>query len=250
MRHFLLITIALCYAGFAEAQKYSETTEILSNIEGDGASFDGRIILNDGTVESGTITYNDRTAVVSFKSDAKTGTYSARSLAGFEFYDHSIDQDRKFFSMEYEMRNGGARTSHFFEIIREYKTFAVVIKLDPIAIRKRVGVVEAVVGGNYEKTRVVVSNAMTVYFFNEDLSIRPYLEVSSKSVSHINKLWGWDIYSGESTKVRILDYDLPKILMGDKYKEVVSYMKKNKLHWDQKDELIQVLDYYNSLVAE
>jgi hypothetical protein len=24
-------------------------------------------------------------------------------------------------------------------------------------------------------------------------------------------------------------------------------MKKNKLHWDQKDELITVLDYYNSL---
>lgn len=250
MRHFLIIAAVLCTACFASAQKPSETEAVLRNLQSDAPTYDGRIFLANGTEEKGTVSYNDATAVVSFKSDSKSGTYNARNLSGFEFFDDDQEIKRSFFSMEYEMRDGGSRTSQFFEIVRQYKDFAIIIKTDPLSIKKKTGVVEAAVLGNYERTRVIVSNAMTVYFINEDLSVRPYLEVSSKEVSHINKLWGWDIFAGESSKVRILDHDLPKQLMGEHYKKVVAFMRERKMHWDNKDDLLAILDYYDSLVDQ
>lgn len=250
MRHFVILVMVLCSVFYASGQKYSETTGILMNLQSDDPSFKGRIFLSDGTEETGIISYNDATAVVSFLSDTRSGTYNARNLSGFEFFDDSLRQTRTFFSMEYEMRDGGSKTSQFFEIVRQYKNFAVIIKTDPVSIRKRTGVVEATIFSDFERTRVVVSNAMTVYFINEDLNVRPYLEVSSKEVSHINKLWGWDIFAGESTRTRILDHDLPKKLMGIHYKKVVAFMRERKLFWDRKDDLIEILDYYDSLVEE
>jgi hypothetical protein len=250
MRRFLIIAAALCSAGYGSAQKLSEAQAILKTLEGEGSTYEGRIVLNDGTEEQGTITYNDRTAIVSFKSGSHTGTYSARNLTSFDFYDNDARQQRTFFSMEYETRDGGSRTSQFFEIVRQYTHFAVLTKTDPVSINKKTGVVEALALGDYEQNRVVVSNAMTIYFISEDLSVQPYLEVSSKDVSHVNRLWRWDFFSGESTRVRILDNDLPKKLMGDHYKKVVEYIKRNKLDWGRKDDLISILDYYDSLTDQ
>jgi len=224
-----------------------ETQEILSNLEGDHSSYMGTILLNDGTKARGMISYNDRTAVVSFKSNSKSGTYNARNLTGFEFYDSTARSLRTFYSMEYEMRDGGSRTLQFFEVVRQYKDFAVMIKVDPISIKKRTGVVEASVLGDYARNRVVVSNALTVYFINESFGIRPYFEVATKEVSHINKLWNWDIFAGETTHVRVLDKDLPKELMGDSYKKVDKFAKEKKLYWEDKNGLLEILDYYESL---
>ncbi|HZY82643.1 MAG TPA: hypothetical protein VFE50_24115 [Cyclobacteriaceae bacterium] len=248
MRCFLIVVATVWSVSFVAAQKMSETQEVLRNLEGEGATYKGQIILNNGAEHTGTITYNDRTGILTFKSDSKTGTYSARNLNGFSFYDPDTHKERTFFSMESETRDGGQLTSQFFEVIRQYKDFAMVTKVDPVAINKRTGVVEAAIGGDYSQTRVVVSSAMTVYFINENLSLRPYLEVSWKDVSHINKLFNWDWFAGQSTRVRIIDRDLPKEIMGDNYKKVDKYAREKELHWDDRDGLVALLDYYDTLV--
>lgn len=147
------------------------------------------------------------------------------------------------------MRDGGQRTSQFFEVLRQYKDFALIVKTDPLAVKKKIGVAEAL-GGSYERNRVVTSYATTIYFVNDNLGVRPYLEHQTKDVSHFNKLWNWDYFllDGQRTRLRVIDKHLPKDVLDTLYEKVDDYADKGHLYWDVKDDLIQILDYYETLL--
>lgn len=251
MRWLLLVAVSLCFTNGAVSQTKKEAQQLLRNLEGDATMYDGHIILSDGSEEDGTITYNDRTGVVSFKSDSKTGTYNARNLNGFDIYDPETHEQRSFFSMDYEMRDGGQKVGQFFEIVRQYKDFAVLVKTDPLTFDRKISLQEAFFLGTYEgiQNRMEVIQVMTVYLISEDLGVRPYMEYQTKEVKHVNQyIWSWHFLDGKFTKLKILDRRLPKELMGASYDKVDDYADANNLEWNVKDDLVKILEYYDTLM--
>lgn len=217
-----------------------------NNLEGDAASYDGRIILTSGEEAIGQIVYNERTGVVTFKSGNKSGTYNARHLNGFNFYDPLLGSERIFFSLEFELQDTGQSGDQFFELIRQYKTFAVMIKTDAVASKRRM----EIVGTSIDKDRVDLSIVTTVYFVNDNVNIRPYLELSSREITQFNNWWTWHILDSQTKKAKIVDKQLPRSLMGRHYNKVDRFADDKNLEWNDQRGLIEILDYYDSIVSQ
>lgn len=180
---------------------------------------DGSILLPDGTRHKGKLIYDVRTSLVSFESNGVWRKYNAQTLAGFEFN----NKKREFYSIPHRSSQGGV-VKQFFEVVREYKDFAVVSKTNMLSQN--------------------TSSEVTIFYFvlASDRSVMPYLEVLDREVK-------WQIFDANRTQVRILDNDLPETIMGDNFDKVKAFAKERKLVWHVKDSLLSILDYYDSLLV-
>jgi hypothetical protein len=176
---------------------------------------DGKIMLNDGTEAQGKVAYNDVTGVVSFESETNSGSYNARNIISFQYL------DKHFYSIPYWSSTGVVR--QFFEVLREYKDFAVISKTALLS------------GGSS-------SELTTLYFMRAaDLTVKPFLEILDREVK-------WRIFDSNKTQIRVLDSDLPKEIMGKNFEKVRAFARERNLVWHVKGSLISILDYYDSLV--
>jgi len=132
-------------------------------------------MLNDGTEAKGKLAYNDITGVVSFESEINSGSYNARNIIGFEYL------DKHFYSIPYQSATGVVR--QFFEVLREYKDFAVISKTNLLSPG-------------------TTSEITTLYFLRAaDLTVKPFLETLDRDVK-------WRMFESNKTQVRVLDADL------------------------------------------
>jgi hypothetical protein len=176
--------------------------------------FEGSIILNDGTINKGLVNYSSQTGVVSFESNSHSGRYNARNISGFEY------NKKQFYSIPYRASSGIVK--QFFEVVREYKDFAVISKTDLLSHKP-------------------VSELTTLYFMtSSDFKVMPFLEVLDREVK-------WRIFNANKMQVRVLDSTVPEIIMGENFGKVKAFAKEKKLAWHVKDSLISILDYYDSL---
>jgi hypothetical protein len=176
---------------------------------------DGKIRLVDGTSAEGKLCYNKTTGVVSFQSDKQSGSYNARTLASFEYH------DKHFYSIPYRASTGVVK--QFFEVVREYKDFAIICKTDKLSPGS--------------------ASEITTLYFVQSADVTPYLEVLQREVK-------WRLFAMNKLQVRILNSTLPKQIMGENFAKVKAFAKERRLLWHVKDSLISILDYYDSLVAQ
>jgi hypothetical protein len=215
---YVFALLALLAANQASAQLFSKIN-YTQFLDGNGQWSEGRILLNDGTESRGHVKYNDRTGVVSFQSAEKSGSYHARNLAGFEIFGKDR---RQFYSIPLYSSSGNAK--YFFEVIREYKDFAVISRTSMLSHH-------------------TASELTTLYFFRaSDMQITPYLEVLEREVK-------WRIFDANKIQVRVLNATLPKEIMGENFTKVKAFAKERRLPWHVVDSLISILDYYDSLVS-
>ena len=223
MRH-ILVLIVLLAADQASAQLLAKADRenIPQVFENNSEWLEGSILLNDGTADKGHVKYNSITGIVSFESNANTGSYNARNLTGFKFLDTQSRQ-RQFYSIPYRSPSGVVK--QFFEVVREYKDFAVISQTSMLSQKSS-------------------SEITTLYFMRaSDLTVMPFLEVMDRDVK-------WRIFDANKTQVRVLDSDLPKNIMGENFARVKAFAKERKLVWHVKDSLISILDYYDSIAGQ
>jgi hypothetical protein len=152
---------------------------------------------------------------VSFESGKNSGSYNARNIIGFEYL------DKHYYSIPYTASSG--RTKQFFEVVREYKDFAVISKTNSLSSN-------------------TTSEITTLYFMRStDFTVKPFLEVLDRDVK-------WKMFDANKTQIRVLDSGLPKEIMGDNFEKVKAFAKERKLVWHVKDSLLSILDYYDSLI--
>jgi hypothetical protein len=182
---------------------------------------EGSIVLNDGTTSKGLVSYSNLTGVVDFESlggdvrQSQSARYNARNIAGFAY------NGKQYYSIPFRSPSGVVK--QFFEVVREYKDFAVISKTDLLSQRS-------------------VSEITTLYFMRaSDFQVMPFLEVLDRDVK-------WRIFDSNKIQVRVLDSTLPEIIMGENFGKVRAFAKERKLAWHMKDSLISILDYYDSLI--
>lgn len=244
MRVFVMIVVVLLYAGLTSAQTNNETKLLAKALETDAPWIEGKIIQNDNSEENGEIRYNDRTGVLSFKSGANSGTYSARNLAGFQIIDPTTNESRVFISLPCETRKG-AIANQFLEIVRQYKQFAVMVKTDPVDVYRDN---KDPLMPTIRATELVLLNQITtVYFVDDELRHKAYLQYQARHAADVGFL-GIPRWGVRRSKIKIIDKKLPRKIMGTHYSKVKAYAKENILEWRERDDLLKILDYYDSLL--
>jgi hypothetical protein len=170
---------------------------------------EGKVVLESGDTLRGMIKYDFQQDLVQYAlKDQTAEVFTARKVLFFEIYEVAIHQYRRFFALPYATQTG-YKAPIFFELLEEGKMTLLAREfLEYKSYR-------SMYFGMY--TKLVLS--YRYYFLNE---------------------------KGEITEFNGTRNDLVQ-LMGKKADAVETYMRKNHLRTDERSDLVQIIDYYNSL---
>ena len=171
---------------------------------------EGRVVLETGDTLRGQVKYDLQQDLIQFTDKKETvETYTARKVLFCEIFDKLENQYRQFYSLPYSTTSG-YRTPVFFELIGEGKL--------TVLCRERLE--------------------------NQSTS-SPYYYGSTTRTVLVNKYYmlkeNGDIIDFSTRKAEFMQ------LIGKYGDHINDYMKDNKLKLDDKQDLIKIIKYYNSL---
>jgi hypothetical protein len=171
---------------------------------------EGKIMLESGDTLKGRVKYDMQQDIIQFNIPNQTAeAYSARKILSFEIFDNTVRRYRLFFSLPYAS-NTNYKAPIFFELLEEGKM--TLLAREALEYRTYNN---AYFVGSY--TRLVLVNKY--FFLKENGNIEEFL----------------------GKKNDLLE------MMGKKAETVEKFIKVNRLQFDEKYDLIKIVDYYNSL---
>jgi hypothetical protein len=173
---------------------------------------EGKIVLNSGDTLKGFVKYDMQQDIVQFSHNNRKGdVYTARKILYFEIFDNTIHKYRRFFTLPYAA-NSSYRSSIFFELLEEGKMTLLSRELLEYKTYSSPYYV-----GSY--SRLVLTNKY--FFLKDDGTIEEFI----------------------GTKNDLLE------MMGRQAEDVEKYMRSNNLRFEDKQDVVQIVAYYNSLVG-
>lgn len=170
---------------------------------------EGKIVQDTGDTLKGTVMYNMQTDLLLVQANNKNQSFSARNVLFFEIFDATIKHYRQFYSLPFST-SGGYKTPVFFELLAEGK----------IMLLCR----EAVEYRTYSSSFYYYgSNTRQVLVYKYFL-----LQENGIIAEFISKKKDW------------LE------VMEKRSDDVEQYAKVNRLSFDDKYELIKIINHYNS----
>lgn|GEM_PF-1487089 len=240
---FRIIALLLLYSSVCYGQK--SKPELL---QADADWTDGTVMLNDGSELAGLINYNDKTGVVSFKNSATSRVMTSRNLMGFEYLDPITDKQRVYYSLEIPDETG-IKSASIFEVIRLFESFAVLSRIEPVEFKKKNNnnstnpyfqpTIMSMNNQNNSSTKI--SQRETIWFLPQDGDPTLYLE-------YIARENDGQLIDLSHDKKKIQDNDIFERCIGKDYPAIEAYAKTNDLSFKKKEDLIKMLDFYDTLV--
>jgi hypothetical protein len=173
---------------------------------------DGKIVLESNDTIKGQIKYDLQNDLLQIKEKNRMESFAARKILFFEIFDATVKRYRQFYALPYSPNNT-YKTPVFFELLCEGK----------ITLLCRENLEYRSVNSNYyygSYSRLVLVNK---YFL---------LQTNG------------NIESFEGSKGDWLT------LMETRQVEMKDFIKKNRLEFSEKYELVRIIDYYNSLFSK
>jgi hypothetical protein len=239
--------MATVATAFGQKEKKKEKEELMSIRE---EWFEGSIMEKNGTELKGLIWYNDNNGVLSFRDGNNARVFTARSVAGFECFDENLQKQRVYYTLEYDdPEHEGGKRPYFFEVIKDFKTFAVLAKTNPVEMEVKGNnnsvyspypIIAGPGGNNYTE----VSQTETIYFLNSKGVIEPYLKVIKKEF--IGRYY-WD-EKREKNKL-VEPRLLAEYITEPVYEKLETYAKSNDLKFRNKEDFLKILNYYAENLA-
>ncbi|MDH5476439.1 MAG: hypothetical protein OEX22_12155 [Cyclobacteriaceae bacterium] len=173
---------------------------------------EGKVVLLSGDTLIGAVKYNLDRDIIQLNDTKTIEAYTARKVLFFTIFDKTVSRHRQFYAIPYNVTIE-YKTPIFFEVLYEGKlTF---LGREYITIQTT-SYGPALGSGSYSR-RV--------------LSFRYYFLDANGKIT---------LYS--TNKKELLNY------MSKYRNDVNAYMKKNRLHYDDKEDLIYIVQYYNTLI--
>lgn len=208
----------------------------------------GRITLADGIELNGWVRNNDKEGIISFKEefgkDSTTRSFRPPDILALEYNDRGIN--RKFYSLETKDKTEDKADIYLYEVIREYNSFAIV---------SFQGIVDVVESKNTNTTRpgafgqptsgsnsrTVLQQVEEIYFINESGERELYLILVSRDID--------GLFDHSANKGKVLDSSIPVKYFGEeKWNKIKIYLKDQNLKIKTRENLISMLNYYETLI--
>ncbi|HEY5747763.1 MAG TPA: hypothetical protein VIU12_16935 [Chryseolinea sp.] len=209
---------------------------------------EGTVLTNDGTELKGLLRYDDNTNILNFQDGTTTRAFNSRNVAGFEFTDAQTGKQRVFYTFPAVEMNTDIVRPLFFEFLRDFGSFTVLSRLDPLAIDNKVqayatpynfATPSSTMTGrttNYN-TQTIITQSETIYFMDSTGMIKPYLQITEKDIS--------GSFSNRSkVKNKVLDEDVLEKFTAPLYDKVKACADKYQLRLDRKNDLLEILECY------
>ena len=171
---------------------------------------DGYLVSADGDTVRGLVKYDMETNIVQVIHNNVVKTFSSHKIFYFEIYDKLVDNYRQFYSIPYNV-NYNYKIPIIFEVLYE----------GPLSLLSREAIVSETVSNNAAYWGAVMRDKVDYSFY------------------FLDKQGNIQYYSGKKN-------DLLRI-MARKSSQVKSFVKKNKLKYDEIRDLIRITAFYNSL---
>jgi len=214
---------------------------------------DGSILLSSGEELKGLIKFNDRNGVLAYHDGDNSKPFSPRNVSGFEFFDERLQQQRVFYSLEDEDPVTNAKRPLFFELLRDYKTFAILLRTDRTEMIEKIATTPGIMSGGAPSTPTIrnssieLSQSQTVCILNSDGEIRHYF----KCITIEDGRKSWSTGEDLKTKNKMIDEDLLEEYIPEPvYAKLVSYAKENKLNFKELPDFKKLLEYCDTLIAD
>lgn len=219
--------------------------------------FEGSILLTDGSELKGLVKYNDRNGVLSYQDGSDARVFTPLRVNAFEFFDESIQKQRIFYTLTYEDVETNIERPLFFEVLKEYKTFAILSRANRIDVTQKPDYSywnynPATMGndrllGPSHNVKLVVSQSEVIYIMKSTGEINPYFMIVNEEDGQKSL-----IYVGKDTKTKnkMLDRDLLEdFVTPEEYDKLVGYAHANDLSFKKKDEFLKILAYYDEIIG-
>jgi hypothetical protein len=172
---------------------------------------EGKMVLEKGDTLKGHLKYDLQTDILQLQVNGKNESFTARKVLYFEIFDQTVKRYRQFYSLPFAL-NGAYKAPVFFELLEEGK----------ITLLCREALEYRTVNSSFYFYPSAYTRLVLVYRYY-------LLEESGKINEFIDKKSNW------------------LSLMGNRADEVEKFAKDNRLHFDDKEELIKIIAFYNSL---
>lgn len=212
--------------------------------------FEGMVILDDGTTLLGMVRYNDKNGVLSYFDGVDSKSFTPRTVSGFEFFDEGVQRQRIFSTFLYKESKKDIERPQFFELLVDFKTFAMILKINPVSTSERGATSTRFNGANpvvdYGGTTVEVLQEETICFVNGEGVIEPYLKTTTAKDGARSNRTGKD--EKEKSKLvasfNLIENYVPKPI----YIELLKYSQANNLSFGVKDDLIRIMTFCQEIM--
>jgi hypothetical protein len=198
----------------------------------DGKWSEGKVTLLDGSALSGMVLYNTRTSLVSLEAGSISRSFSAKTAQGFEFFDQDSLKNRQFFSLRTKDPITDGETDAFFEVLRQYNAFAVLLKTDRLNVQvKR----KTSAYAQQYQTGVEADQAETLFLLGESAGMQPVIEI---------KRFGRASGKKEFSKVKAtFNEENLNLFLAGKQPDAMRYIDEKGLDLRKPADLLTLLDH-------
>jgi hypothetical protein len=254
MKNALLLVFCAFVLNVVSAQETpTEQSEVPKGTAREIPWYKGSIILSDGTDLTGLVRFNDwNGAVAHMDPDGETRAFNARNVSAFGFYDEEERRDRMFYTFEIENHDDNLMRPYFFEVVREYSNFGILVKKDPADLAERERVYAIFVPGvvtsdmSVAFTKVVAERIETVYLMDAATGeIKPYIQCTTQQDEAVSL----DDPDDARAQNKMLDEGLlEKFVTKRFYRALVQHASDNKLKFRRKEDFLKIMEYYSRLI--
>jgi hypothetical protein len=223
---------------------------MISAVETENEWSEGSVILNDGKQLTGLLRYDDRNGILAFENNGEARSFNPRSIVGFEFSDQALDRQRVFYTIEYEDDKNSTKQPFFFEVLKDFQTFAVISRADRVDVMqnpKKIKLYGLTPHLGFDPTnlrrQVTAEQLEMIYFMDEQGNIEPYAQV----IRIIKKRLLLDTKREES---KLIDGKLvAKYFSKEEKESMEKFAVANNLDFRYKEDLMKILDFCSSARA-
>lgn len=173
---------------------------------------DGKVVLLDGDTLKGAVKYDLEKDIIQLNDTKTIEAYTARKVLYFDIFDKTVNRYRQFYAIPYNVTID-YKTPVFFEVFYEGKL--TLLGREYIAIQTT-NYGPSLGTGTYSRQVL----RFQFYFLDANGRITLYGKKKKELLTYMRR------------------FD----------NEINEYMKKNRLHYDDKADLIHTVRYYNSLI--
>lgn len=244
--YFILFTLTFSLYNITAAQSqsdYADKNNVWHN---------GQIILDDGKVIEGDVSYNFVTQVLSHRDKSGSYSHNARNVSQFILQDKENDVSRKFYSLPLKLEGSYRPTYMFFERIHENNKVAL--------LSRHVFVFKIKTTGYGDISNAGVVNVSEIeeiyevlYLANNEKKLVPYAKRQKDKTKYVSRyasrrqLRPYDEIKTLRTsdaKYKIFKRKNAFLILTDHENEIKQYIKANGASTGTIPNLIGLLDYY------
>jgi hypothetical protein len=198
--------------------------------------YDGQLTLENNMIIQGLIQYDYQSDIVKIKTRDNIKSFTAKQCLIIEFFDEVRNQRREFFSLPYAIKESNYEVPIFFEVI----TFGEKITL---LARQSIGTIteRAMPGPGMGYGIYPPMGAM----FTREVELEAFYVLKGKN--KIRKLTDDSYLPYTNSKFKNINKKILSDVTRDRDSELKSYIKKNKLNIAKRNELIRIIEFYNTI---